>query len=306
MKRDRIGFTLIETLVVVAIIGILVAIILPAIQSARESSRRLSCSNNLRQMAIALNAYSTATRALPKSVNGHSYSLHAMILPFLDQKPVYDAINFSLFVNNPANNTTKSTRLAIFICPSDYKTTPIAANYYYGNRGVGFNAKGHYNNGFIVDTESPNIDFQDCIDGTSTTAALCESLPGVYPIVVEPKRSIFIVENQMIEASDFNRFTIECQNTFNLSFLFKGNQWIHGDLSKTNYDHSLGINKHSCTNGGFIQQGAWSASSEHKSGANCVFADGHVSFLKDTMNIALWRAIGTRNGGETIDNIGEF
>src|SRR4051812_21998654 len=98
----RRGFTLIELLVVIAIIGVLVALPLPAVQSAREAARRASCTNNLKQIGVALHNYQTALNVFPPGrINSHVAGLgncwgaYAQLMPYLEQKAVFDAFNFS-------------------------------------------------------------------------------------------------------------------------------------------------------------------------------------------------------------------
>ena len=116
------GFTLIETLVVVAIIGILVAILLPAVQAAREAARRVQCANNLKQIGLALHGYDAALGSLPNTLNGGWFSVHGAILPYMEGVNVYNSINFSLepspAVGSP-NFTVARTAISTFLCPSD-------------------------------------------------------------------------------------------------------------------------------------------------------------------------------------------
>lgn len=301
-RSNRKGVTLIETLVVIAIIGILAALILPAIQKARESARRMRCTDNLRQLSLSLNAYNSSMGVLPMSINGNRFSIHAMILPFIDQKPLYDSINFSLFPDSSQNKTVLSIAVDLFICPSDFENKYKFRNYYYGNRGVGYDEEDSKNNGFIVAPLNPPINISDCIDGSSVTAALCESLPSIYPLF-DNKRDVFMTSVAMSHAKDFDQFSLKCMQSVTPSGVPKGDSWIQGDFIYTNYNHTLGVNQHSCTNGTLVQQGAWTASSVHTTGAFCAFADGHVSFIKESMNLSVWRAIGTRNGGEVIDDV---
>jgi prepilin-type N-terminal cleavage/methylation domain-containing protein len=122
------GFTLIEVLVVIAIIGTLVALLMPAVQYARESSRRASCLNNLKQHGIALNSYVTSVDALPigyiswpgQTAPGWAWS--AAVLPQLEQGPTYNAININLPIDVVANFTARTATQSIYVCPSDQQT----------------------------------------------------------------------------------------------------------------------------------------------------------------------------------------
>src|SRR5436309_1859029 len=131
----RTGFTLIELLVVIAIIGVLVALLLPAVQAAREAARRVQCTNNLKQIGLALHNYISVNDTVPPAAldtriyagttiaNG-GFSAQARLLPYLEQTPLYNAANFSLNAINNApgtwsNVTVISTRLAGFLCPSE-------------------------------------------------------------------------------------------------------------------------------------------------------------------------------------------
>lgn len=82
----------------------------------------------------------------------------------------------------------------------------------------------------------------------------------------------------------------------------KGHNWQRGEMGTTLYDHILGPNQRSCTNDVLVQEGAYTAGSEHKGGANALFVDGHVRFIADKIEVSLWRALGTKEGGEPISN----
>ena len=132
------GFTLIELLVVIAIIGVLIALLLPAVQSARDAARRMQCINNLKQIALAAHNYLDALGALPQGmpfqvdanapgqpcpgVCSTSHSIFVALLPFLEQQPMFNAVNFNVNIFNAQNFTISATGIAGLCCPSDYKT----------------------------------------------------------------------------------------------------------------------------------------------------------------------------------------
>jgi prepilin-type N-terminal cleavage/methylation domain-containing protein/prepilin-type processing-associated H-X9-DG protein len=137
-RYRREGFTLIELLVVIAIIGVLVGLLLPAVQAAREAARRMQCSNNLKQIGIALHNYHSAYDSFPPGAlfgrradgttgNNRDFSAHVRLLGFSEQPALYNAANFALACfNDPAygdwaNSTTTTTQLNLFLCPSSHR-----------------------------------------------------------------------------------------------------------------------------------------------------------------------------------------
>jgi prepilin-type N-terminal cleavage/methylation domain-containing protein/prepilin-type processing-associated H-X9-DG protein len=130
--RFQRGFTLIELLVVVLIITVLIALLLPAVQASREAARRVQCANNLKQIGLALAHYETAVQSFPWGMGawqGHEFSAHVLLLPYLEQRPMYNALNLSdikqngtvvgPFYNQPAQATVVTTTVDGFLCPSD-------------------------------------------------------------------------------------------------------------------------------------------------------------------------------------------
>ena len=121
--RPRRAFTLVELLIVIAIIGTLIGLLLPAVNSARESGRRTQCLNNLRQIALGLQTYHEANNSLPNGANfGASWSAAtwaALILPEIGQDPVYQMFNFNTYAWDPSNVPAVQVVIPTFICPSD-------------------------------------------------------------------------------------------------------------------------------------------------------------------------------------------
>ncbi len=135
----RRGFTLIELLVVMAIIAILMALLLPAVQQAREAARRTTCKNNLKQMGLAIHNYESTFRRLPTSgeFTDEAFatrrmapvSFHVAILPYMDQGPIYDKWNFNVHYSNPVNAPLARTPITTYQCPSNSRTLPDQLGY---------------------------------------------------------------------------------------------------------------------------------------------------------------------------------
>ncbi|MHC5543130.1 DUF1559 family PulG-like putative transporter, partial [Singulisphaera rosea] len=183
--RRRVGFTLIELLVVIAIIAVLIALLLPAVQSAREAARRMQCTNNLKQVGLALHNYEGIHQRFPsaRTNSPHYWSALAQLLPQVEGAPLYNAINFdhSTAPNSRnkfdmANTTAISYIIATFLCPSDPRTNRVAAamgpTNYFAISGSGTMAKGS-GNGVMFD--GSQVRFAEVTDGLSNTVAFGES-----------------------------------------------------------------------------------------------------------------------------------
>jgi prepilin-type processing-associated H-X9-DG protein len=285
------GFTAIEILVIIAIIGILVALLLPAVQMAREAARRTWCAGNLHQLGVALNNHVTRAQSLPGRLSG--------LLREIEQTALAD-LPRDTTAATPAGQTARSATIAVCLCPSDQGLPGLeGGTNYAGNAGVGFTKSGRVRNGAF------GASIRDFTDGLSNTAAIAEWLRGSgNPQVRDPKRSVFATPDRLIDQADLGPFSSECHGLdpqlARLESLGKGLDWTLDGFGCSLYNHVLGINDHTCTNGGLVEQGAWTAGSAHPSGANTLYADGHVTFVKDTISLQTWRALGTRNGGESI------
>ena len=210
-QRDR-GFTLIELLVVIAIIAVLIALLLPAVQAAREAARRMQCTNNLKQIGLAMHNYHSTYDVFPMAASKNcnsdpasgcpgyadwrGWSSLGTALPFVEQLALYNAINYTFAeeihdaVAQPMNATALATRVNAFMCPSDPYVGQLNINNYhacYGtasdwpsgpNNGVGNmqNADGSGSTGMFAVWISYGI--RDALDGTSSTLLFSEALVG--------------------------------------------------------------------------------------------------------------------------------
>jgi prepilin-type N-terminal cleavage/methylation domain-containing protein/prepilin-type processing-associated H-X9-DG protein len=299
MRKDhRRGFTLIELLVVIAIIGLLVALLLPAVQAAREAARRGQCVNNLKQLGLALQTYESASRVFPSGYisgfdasgndTGPGWGWATLLLPQIEQKPLYDSINFNLAIEDNANATSRLTRLAVHLCPSDNEPvswwavtrdatgTPLqnvcqvaGGNYVgvYGTSDPGIDGDGIF-------YRDSNTSIANITDGTAQTLALGERARALG--VATWVGSVTGTALFPLEDDGIGYPRVESAPGMILGHA-GGNITPGSPQGEVNQFYS-----------------------RHPGGLNFGFADGHVLFLKTTMNYRTFRALATRAGGEVI------
>jgi prepilin-type N-terminal cleavage/methylation domain-containing protein/prepilin-type processing-associated H-X9-DG protein len=206
----RRGFTLIELLVVIAIIAVLIALLLPAVQAAREAARRMQCTNNLKQIGLALHNYHTTANVFPPGDSANvfttnpityyswvGWSAQGLLLPYVEQGPLYNAANFAFVpgwggedpVTSITNTTVEVTILTVYLCPSDGNAGKININSYcasYGTTANAFNwdtpndpyVKTSSRDSTGLFTQWASYGISNCSDGTSNTIAYSEALVG--------------------------------------------------------------------------------------------------------------------------------
>jgi len=315
-RPGRAGFTLIELLVVIGIIGLLVALLLPAVQAAR----RAQCANNLKQFGLAMNNYAATRQVLPPGWNGGGYSAHAMLLPELEQSALYNAMNMSvdmtpqLGVNDP-NWTAAMASLQVFLCPSD--SSPESQWYgqtnYAGNGGYfNYDLRSGSFNGLFTDAaagRNRTVGFAAIRDGTGQTVAFSEwtrANPDVTPGTdSDPLDGTFrLAAPTPGDTQQYEPYASACEAIDPASgqpVLGKQCYWIYGEYAFTLLMHTLPPGGRNCMESSPMM-GIFSAGSRHRGVVNSVFVDGHVGSIRSTIAKATWRALGTRSGQEVISS----
>lgn len=302
------AFTLVEILVVMAIAGVLIALTLAGIQASREAARRASCLNHLYQFGRALNGYASVKGQYPKHGYLDSYSFLVEILPQLDRADLYNAINFRVSAYDSTHRldaTHVINPFPSFLCPADRRPIggPIGWTSYAGNNGTGVQTYG-YNGAFVMQSQDSSM--ATFTDGTTHTAAMSEWTLG--PQVSEsrdPARVAFFTPRAMLGKNQLDAFRAACRGidpaTARPSGMIKGLDWLIAEFGNTLYNHVLLPNEPTCLNGSAVQQGAWTAGSQHYGGgAHVLFVDGHARRIRQSIAPDVWHAIGSRNGGEPV------
>ncbi|MEW4561049.1 DUF1559 domain-containing protein [Bremerella sp. JC770] len=307
------GFTLVELLVVIAIIGVLIALLLPAVQQAREAARRMQCSNNLKQLGVALHNYHDTFNILPPAFvdsnpemnspvdavdNRNSLAWSALILPFIEQSALHDQIGnetggfaFNWYDKNHDDNLSDpidsaKVGLEAYSCPSD--TMPLI-NSFRSNFGK-TNYKTNAGNNAARDKKgimwaNSKLGFRDITDGTSNTMMIGEACANE-------------------ESGVTNCGGDPCK--------FTGGLWIGARKTSTAYSWHPGVTSHDVVSfGGWSanmlinRSGAnwgddWISSSMHPGGIMSVQCDGSVRFLQENIELATYRRLRDRSDGEVL------
>ncbi len=315
--QPRRAFTLIELLVVIAIIAVLIAILLPAVQSAREAARRMQCSNNLKQIGIALHNYHDTCGAFPPGYlslmdrvtyrnDGPGWGWAALAMNQMEGTPVYNSINFVMNIEYPANQTARVTVLKSFLCPSDAwredlftvvdsstsNTTPgapicqVASSNYVGSVGnsdpsslypwINTDAPPGRDNGNGLFFRNHSIRIASITDGTSQTFAVGERSQNLSRATWTGAVTNAAVPLVLLQAEA--GLDPEGSGALVLSHTGEG----HGPNSPSGLAHG---------------DQYWAM---HPGGANFLFADGSVRFIKEQVGFRVFQALATRAGGEVL------
>lgn len=300
-RSSRRGFTLVELLVVIAIIGVLVALLLPAIQAARESARRSQCTNNLKQMGLALQNYADLTRgALPIGSTPFKHGMFAQLLPYVEQQALYDTLNFTVSAyDDPARGKTV---LAIYLCPSYegralLEATEVPDSWYRGAmctyQGVG---------GRLANTEGVAYPVMQVPNYTPCTAYGDLPTNGMFGMSFSRKladvsdglsNTLAIGEFVQTDDERTNRWPVNVRD-----WIFGGDTTC-GNMSVKAlvWPINAPVNRGSPHNVGYNRL---PMGSNHPGGASFVLGDASVRFLSETIEMETYLSLGSCNGKETV------
>ncbi len=308
--------TLVELLTVIAIVGILIALLLPAVQSTREAARRMSCQNNLRQLGLALQNHHAATKRFPPGRGGpfpRVFSAHAFLLPYcegtaygqidLTRPPITFTLSSGAVLDGSANQRAAAAAVPVFLCPSEIASggrvpgSSFGATNYASCAGSGTIGHGTLSDADGVFYSASQTRFRDLLDGSSHTAAFSErilggSVPAAASGPADPRFSIW-------EFADRRDTTAaQCGERGGGSWYDdRGEKWIMGNYGNTLYNHALPPNGRDWDCMNITQQmGLMAARSFHPGGVHVALCDGSVRQLSDSVDLSLWRGLATRDG----------
>ncbi len=332
LSRSRAAFSLVELLVVIAIIGVLCGLLLPAVQQARETARRVDCLNRLRQAAVAIHNYESARGQLPPGSVAHRYAAQpttpytfyrwsalAHALPYMEQSATYAALDLDLplyqadFSTPAPNREGVKALLPGLLCPSDRQervSSAFGPTNYAACAGSGTGGGTPFDSGGLFYINS-GTRMSDISDGASHTALLAECTLGETPPPLTPRSAAdprlvyaFARAVPMTDAS--------CEESalWNLSDP-PGFSWANGEFRSALYNHYRPPNSRQfdCVSakllGTYTDQYAaygWhTARSYHPGGVNAALADGSAQFVADGIDVDMWQALATRAGEEPVE-----
>jgi prepilin-type N-terminal cleavage/methylation domain-containing protein len=303
----RRGFTLVELLVVIAIIGVLVGLLLPAVQSAREAARRTQCTNNLKNLGLAMHNHHDSQGHFPFGFHNEETLWSARILPYIEETPLYETMIFQEgglgnWNNASSPNTVAcGTLVTVFRCPS------MAVEEHIDNEGIPGRVPCSYRA-----CGGSNI----WSDDISTISSLAPT--GAMALEQHPLNGIFYgnSETRMGGIPDGTSKTIMIGESYTDPRYVKDGQamdywyfgapqigaWRVGGIGGTEYSEGVGStgprmnSRLDPTMPGTIQE--MSFGSYHPAGAIFGFADGSVRFLPEDIDYVVYQGMGSRNGGE--------
>jgi prepilin-type processing-associated H-X9-DG protein len=306
--------SLLELLVVLLVLGLLVSLLAPAVQAVRESARRMQCQNHLRSIGQSLHGFEQSYRRFPGFANrdnGENWAPHVVLLPHLDQANLWRQIPLSSGAYCSPNSPLESwaaTPVASFLCPSDL-----------GNRGNNYVACIGAGARFFDESHGgafgwwPGHVAGDFTDGMSNTAAFSEHLKEYrFDGTFDPQIHYWISRAVLLPGGygDADDLVAICQSLTGTPAAFVeeiGTTWHFASYGQTWYNHAIGPNPRgpACTAQGNVfctsGDGVHPARSRHGGSVNVLMMDGAVRSVADSIDLRVWRALGTLAAGDTTD-----